>query len=366
MFPGLTVLIFIVVLFMYIHITAQWKTSDDLEVYEADYKSIEQMQEICSVKQPVLFQVPKGMTPLCDKFQLAKMEKYDNYDVRIKDARDYASDPASSIDWVVLPLRSAQRLVSTDSGGKYFSESNGDFMEDTGLDAAVGAKMDAFLRPPLAVHAKYDLLFGAAQAALPLRYHISDQKFLVVCGGKIHVKMAPPKYAKTLRTIKDYDNYEFRSATNIHSPSAKDTLDKVKFLDFDIYAGTALFIPPYWWYSIRYSGDPNTTVFSAQYDTVAGFAAHSRDLIMYLLQQSNTKTVWGKTLDINANTGASSGATTGANAGNTIKSSIEIRESIDAHDIPSDAGSPPPKMAEAQGNKEIVSNAGVFTVSGQA
>ena len=47
--------IFCLVLFIYLHIQFHLKTSDDLEMYEVDQPSKERLEEICDIRQPVLF-----------------------------------------------------------------------------------------------------------------------------------------------------------------------------------------------------------------------------------------------------------------------------------------------------------------------
>jgi len=51
----LNFLLFIIVLVIYVHIINQLKTSEDLEVYEMDYTTNQYLQEVCNIKQPVLF-----------------------------------------------------------------------------------------------------------------------------------------------------------------------------------------------------------------------------------------------------------------------------------------------------------------------
>ena len=123
--------IFVIILFFYIHVTAQWKTSDDLEIYESDFESASQLQEVCAVKQPVVFKFQKDQT-VFERFQAAKFEKYDNLDIRVKDRTDYASashtnDNETAVDNVLLTFRSARRLFATDTNAKYFSEKNQSF-----------------------------------------------------------------------------------------------------------------------------------------------------------------------------------------------------------------------------------------------
>ena len=47
--------IFCLVLFIYLHIYFHIKTSEDLEMYEIDDPSKEKLEEICDLRQPVLF-----------------------------------------------------------------------------------------------------------------------------------------------------------------------------------------------------------------------------------------------------------------------------------------------------------------------
>jgi hypothetical protein len=310
---AIAVFIFLFILFSYIHIIDQWKTSDDLELYESELISLNQMQGIVAVKQPVLFslsansgsKIEDRIREFLVKFQLARMEKYDNVDVRIKDTNDYfganRTVSTNSVEWVNLPLRSAQTLLSTDTNAKYFSENNVEFMEDTGLNRFAAAHLDPIMRPPLAVLAKYDIQFGSPQSSTPLRHHNSYQRYLVVCSGKMRVKMCPPKYRKVLEVQEDFDYYEFWSPLRVWSRDPqhlakrdRDILDRIKMLEFEVPSGHALFVPPYWWYSIRFSGDANTTVCSATYDTPASIAANAKPLAIHFMQQTQTTKVMTK------------------------------------------------------------------------
>jgi hypothetical protein len=48
--------IFCLVLFIYLHIQFHLKTGEDLEMYEVDETSKEKLEEICDIRQPVLFE----------------------------------------------------------------------------------------------------------------------------------------------------------------------------------------------------------------------------------------------------------------------------------------------------------------------
>jgi len=75
-------------------------------------------------------------------------------------------------------------------------------------------------------------------------------------------------------------------------------MDKIKFLEFDVLAGHTVFIPGYWWYSIKYSEEP-TLVTTFTYNNVMNCLANVPNWFLYYLQQSNTKTKVVKTLDTN-------------------------------------------------------------------
>ena len=50
-----TFFIFCLVLFIYLHIQFHLKTSEDLEMYEIDFPSKDRLEEMCDIRQPVLF-----------------------------------------------------------------------------------------------------------------------------------------------------------------------------------------------------------------------------------------------------------------------------------------------------------------------
>lgn len=288
--PLLSLFLFLLVVFVYIHMVAQWKKSEDLEIYEMDYVNSTHLHEICSVKQPVMFEFIHN-PEFYQRIQLSKMEKFDNYDIKIKDTRDYWKPShqleTSTVDYVVLPFHSAQKLMESDTNSRYISENNSEFMEITGLEY-VCSSMDAFLKPPINLYSKYDLMIGSKHATTPLRYHTNACYFVAPTSGKIRVKMTPWKSSRYLHPVKDYDQYEFRSTVNIWNPAPnhKNDMDKMRFLDFEVHSGHILSIPPYWWYSIRYSTDSNTCVCGITYDTVINAMAHSYDWAQYYMQQN--------------------------------------------------------------------------------
>lgn len=290
-------LLFIIVLLMYIHISNQYKTSEDLEMYELEYTDNKYLQEVCDVKQPSIFNYRDVYPDFFNKINSEIIEELGVYDVKVKDTQDYWKDDAA-VDYVVMPLQSSLALMKTDTHSNYITEDNDTFIEDAGLYKYF-KENDSLLRPPMTIQTKYDLMTGSKKSAMPFRFHKHCRYFISVHSGKIRIKLTPWKSCKYLYPINDYDCFEFRSPINIWKPQRKffHEMDKLKFLEFDIAEGQMLYIPPYWWYSIQYLDDSNL-VCGITYDNIISTMANSKDIGLYLLQQSNTQTKIAKTIEI--------------------------------------------------------------------
>jgi hypothetical protein len=83
----LNILIFLLILFFYIHIVHQYKRSEDLEIYEMDFSTNEHLQEVCEVKQPVLFDYKSVNPEFFEKLNYDSVgePKYGNCDIKVKD-----------------------------------------------------------------------------------------------------------------------------------------------------------------------------------------------------------------------------------------------------------------------------------------
>jgi len=258
-----------------------------------DYSNNYHLQDVCDVRQPVLFDFKSVYPKLFSELSDPMNPKYGSYDVNIKDSNDYYKENILSVDSIILPLQDAQKILSSPSpqnGSKshFISEDNSEFLEESGLHRIIKSA-DEYLKPDFTLHTKYDMLFGSANANTPLRYHTNNSRFISVYSGKIKIKMTPWKSKKFLDPIKDYENYEFRSPMNPWEPQSiyKNDFDKIQFLEFDVLGGNVLYMPPYWWYSIQYSDIPNTIAYSITYSTVMNCISNLPDIVLYYLQQQN-------------------------------------------------------------------------------
>ena len=121
--------IFCIILFLYLHIQFHLKTSDELEIYEVDQASKDKMEEICDLRQPVLFDIENANKIINTTNKMSLLENYPVFEVKIRDNRDTVKDTEICIP---LPLRLACKLFDEDKQSSYFSEGNMDFLQETG------------------------------------------------------------------------------------------------------------------------------------------------------------------------------------------------------------------------------------------
>ena len=291
----LTVFIFCLVLFIYLHIQFHLKLSNDLEIYEMDNASKDKLEEICDIRQPVIFDFDNEKIVLSTN-KSAILSNYKAFDVNIRNINDQNFD---SEIYIPLPFHAASKLFLEDTTSSFFSENNQDFLLETGLIKHLQYN-DAFIRPYMVSNCNYDLLIGSAGLETPFRYELNYRNYFVVTQGSVQIKLSPPVSTKYLNMVYDYENFEFRSPMNpwkIQTQYSAD-FDKIKCLDVSLVTGQTIQIPAYWWYSIKLEKDTSIACF--RYRTYMNNAAISPHIFMYGLQLQNVKRDSVKKHDISA------------------------------------------------------------------
>jgi hypothetical protein len=287
--------IFCIILFFYLHIQFHLKTSNELEIYELDQASKEKMEEICDLRQPILFDCDEyGEKIINTTNKNILLKNYPVFEVKIRDNID---DMNESELLVPLPLHVATRLFEEDKKSAYFSEGNYEFLQETGAIKNMSYN-DSILRPYLVSNCYYDVLMGSKNVETPFRYEINYRNYFIVTQGSIRIKMAPPKSSKYLYPINDYENLEFKSPINPWSiqEKFKADFDKIKCLEIVLTPGRFLFIPAYWYYSFKF--EENTSVSCFKYRTYMNNIAISPQIFMYSLQNQNVERKIAKKIDI--------------------------------------------------------------------
>jgi hypothetical protein len=301
--------VFCVVLFIYLHVMFQLRTSDDLEVYELDDSSKERMEEICDMRQPVIFGFDnESIVKYTNRDYIAS--NYHAFEVKVRDANDIEGDNTS----LPLQLSHAIKLFEEDNTKIYFSENNDQFLQETGVIKNLQSN-DEFMRPYMVASCEYDVMMGTAGGMTPLRYDVNYRNYYCVTQGSIEIKMIPPRSSKYLSPVNDYENFEFRSPINPWNvqPLYAGDFDKVKCLEVTLQVGQTIYIPAYWWYSIRFG--KNTSISCFRYRTYMNNVAILPKTIMYLLQNQNVKREVAKKAQVIPNT-------------NTQPESISVSETI--------------------------------------
>ena len=242
----------------------------------------------------------------------AIVEHYSAFDVKLRNVKEVDDNTDLHIP---VTLKAAISLLSGDKDAKYISEKNGDFLEETGIIKNYKYN-DAFLRPPMVSNCFYDFLTASQYTETVLQYSVNYRNFYLVTHGSIKIKLIPPKSARYLYPIEDYENFEFRSPLNPWSIQRqyKADFDKMKTLEIELTPGKIIYIPAYWWYSIKFM-EPLTSVCVFKYRTYMNTVAILPKLCMKTLQRQNTKREIVKKVRFNKKLTTTSNAT---NATNTM------------------------------------------------
>lgn len=300
----ISIFIFCLVLFIYLHIHFHFKTSNDLEIYEIDNVSKEKFEELCDIRQPIIFpfENEKVINNTCYDYIYSQ---YNSFDIQIRESAfrklsdnnnnntNNTNPTSSNIDsdvdvYVPLSLNLANKLFVEDNTETYYSANNTDFLKETGVIKSFQYN-DEYLRPYMLCNSQYDIMTGSNNTITPFKYELNYRNFFLVTQGSIEVKMTPPKSSKYLYPAKDYELFEFKSPVNPWnvSPEYKADFDKIKCLEFTVTQGKAIYIPAYWWYSIIFH--KNTSISCFKYKTYMNCISIIPDLTLYGLQLQNIK-----------------------------------------------------------------------------
>lgn len=277
----MNVFIFCLVLFIYVHVQFHLKTSNDLEMYEIDQPSKDKLEDVCDLRQPVLFDF--DCQPIMDTSSRTYIaDRYSAFELKI---RNVSEDQCLHVP---LQITHAIKLFDEDSSGCYISENNMDMLDETGIGKELKCS-DEFLRPYMVSNCYYDVLMGSNRAQTPFRFSIHYRNYFLLTQGAAQIKMAPPHSIRYLYPNYDYDNFEFRSPVNPWNPQPNYSadFDKIKCLEFTLVPGKTLFIPAYWWYSIQLDNSASISCFS--YRTYMNNVAILPHMCLHFLQLQNIK-----------------------------------------------------------------------------
>ena len=278
----LIIFIFMVVLFFYVHFLFHYKVSNEMEVYEISDLCKNKLEEICDIRQPVIFDISGDELNLCKIASLENVTKiYEAFDVKI----GIRSDRNDTV-MVSLNIKKADDLFLRDKEAKYFSYNNQEFLSETGIHKNI-EYYDELFRPISINNYYYDIIFGSENAYTTLKYELCYRNFFVVTQGEVKVRLIPPKNSKYLQLYNNYETFEFSSPMNPWDIQEKymSSFDKVKSLEVILKANKCIHIPPYWCYSFQFS--KQSSILSLKYTTYMNSLSITPQLFVYYLQNQN-------------------------------------------------------------------------------
>jgi len=273
------IFIFLFILTLYLHIIFNLKTSNNLEIYEINYTNKQQLENICNLKQPLIFNyidIPEFKTDNLLKY-------YSKKEINIKNNNTNQIIP--------IQLSKAFQLFKTDNTSSYYSFNNYSFLANNDLLPIIH-KNDNNIKPIFTGKSIYDILFGSNLSTTPLQYDINYRNYLLVTEGSIKIRFSPPVSIKHLEPMIDYENLFFNSSINVWDISAenKEKIEDIKFIDIIVNKGQIIHIPPYWWYSIQFQ--ELSTIVSFKYRTYTNILTIFPHLFIQFLQNQNIKYVF--------------------------------------------------------------------------
>lgn len=272
----LQLIIFLLIVFIYLHIRFQLKTNNNLEVYEIDYDTNENLQKTCDIRVPVLFDAPSSSPPPPEF-----TKEQNRAEINVKDATEPPAAPP-----VKFSYSAAIDLIHEDKMQKYYSDNNADFIENEGLTDEY-RKFDDIFAPQMTAQRDYDIIIGSRHVSTPLRFHTNYRKFLYVSSGQATIKLATWKNEKYLNTVYNWADFDFYS---LMDETAQKECDKCTFIEVIVPCGKVISIPPYWWYSIKMTHSENenkTIIYSFSYKTYMNLVAILPKLLLHFIYNNN-------------------------------------------------------------------------------
>jgi hypothetical protein len=294
----LSIFIFCIVLFIYLHIQYHLKTSNELEIYEYNDSSKEKIEQICNLRQPVLFDLNNENThSIIDTTNITYLLKnYPTFDINVRNTND-SDDITEDELYIPLSVQLADKLFKDDTSSSFYTENNMDFLNESRAIKHFQYK-DDHIRPALVCNCYYDIISGSNSTCTPFKYDINFRNYYLVTSGYVKIKLCPPEFIKYLHVDYDYENFEFKSPINPWKTQEKYKSDfqKIKCMEIIVETGKMLYVPSYWWYSIQFS--KNSSVSSFKYRTYMNNMAILPHIFMNVLQSQNIKRKFLKSIDL--------------------------------------------------------------------
>ena len=176
--------------FLYIHLQNQYKKSQALEIYEMDYTTNKELNEILSLKQPLLFSASAFSLSPPSFLRLLDENRALDVSVLHDPIKGGGGGGVGGVGGVGAPtpipfaFSSAQQLFETKPN--FLSINNDAFLKESHLLETKTGKpflaMERLIEPPMKQIQKItrDIIFGSNNIHTPMTYHTNTSLFLYI------------------------------------------------------------------------------------------------------------------------------------------------------------------------------------------
>jgi len=278
------ILVFFIVFIFYLQLTEQHKKNNDLEVYQLDNIDHKDMHDYCRLKLPIVINynnVNPEFVSRVNKQDVLSCLKF----LQIKNEDDFYKDTPDN-SYVEMDTQNANILFETSSDESYYTEKNNETILSSPLRKTFESN-DFMLKPNMNIVTEYDILFGKEHSHTPFRYHTQQRKFICCHEGSVSIKMSAWENSDLLNVVHDYESYDFRSPIRVWNPQAQwaANVKQMETMDIVLEKGCMLYIPSFWWYSIRFEKD--SLVSSSQYSSFMNCVYNIPSWALHYIQETS-------------------------------------------------------------------------------
>lgn len=251
-------IIFILTLFIYIHIQFHWKINNDIDIPHIKLPEKDKLESICDLKQPFISEY-KNIQILNDIHESYKLNVNYNFEKK------------------KISLKTLRNSMINET---YYSCNNENFIKNINL--IENTEINNYFKPHMSYGFFNDLILGNKEACTPLLYSLNYRNYIHVVEGELEIKLIPPKYTKLLM-----ENADCISNVNLWNAKLLDKclIDKIETISITLKKNMILYIPTYWWYSIKYTNFSIAILFS--YRTYINTLANFPQLLLKFIQKQN-------------------------------------------------------------------------------
>ena len=265
------VLVFVVVLFLYLHIAHQRRAVEDTEINILDVQTSAILDEVCELRVPYVFE--RDVSSLCNAGLQRKLLLN-----------------ADSSEFVKAYDLSGTELVSSMKPWSTFCDS---IKKQTGIcisdriqwpldqwkvEPSI-SNYERFWKPYMNVNGNRFLTIGSEGSRTLYRSSSHGRQFLTCLDGVVKIMLLSPGNGNR------GDSSEDEEGGRVYQRHVSHTTDQS--LVVTVRRGQVVCVPPYWWYSIQIGG--GGLLLETKYRSLANVVAHVDTLATVLLKQLNTR-----------------------------------------------------------------------------